>query len=101
MPKAVQFMFKYKSATATVHVFEDEPATVYQLTSTKRKKGHATGLMRQIIKWADKHGHVLNITAEAFGEDSFKKNKDLADFYRRFGFTDRKNPPIHLKRKPH
>lgn len=100
MPKATQYSFKHKSATANVSVFYDGSCGVYNVLSAKRKKGHGTGLMKKIIKWADKHDLVLLITADAFGNDTFKKNKDLAKFYRSFGFVDAKNPPIYLTRDP-
>jgi GNAT superfamily N-acetyltransferase len=99
VPKASAFDFKYKSATATVSVFAEKRCWVYNVQSDKRKKGHATGLMLKIVKWADKHGYDLKLTADAFGENSFKKNKDLAEFYKRFGFTNEKNPPVYLRRK--
>ena len=101
MPKATAYSFKHKSATATVQIYFDGTCGVYNVQSEKRKKGHGTGLMKKIVKWADKHDRTVLITADAFGPKSFKKNKDLADFYKRFGFLDAKNPPIHLKRKPH
>lgn len=101
MPKATSFEFTHKSASATVSVREDMVCYVYNVMSDKRRKGHGTGLLKKITRWADKHGYILKLTADAFGEDSFKKNKELAAFYRSFGFVDDKNPPIHLKRKPH
>lgn len=81
--------FQYASATGFVSLVETNTGLVNSIYSRQRHLGHGTGLMEQIIFWADAEGVTLHLTAQAYGNGMLLDNPGLVEFYRRFGFERR------------
>lgn len=61
---------------------------VHRVYSQDRGKGHATGLLRRVIEWADENDLELFLRAQAYGHpvQTILDNNQLLKFYGKFGF---------------
>lgn len=85
-----ELRFRHKRATAKLVVWDKERATVSNLFSVQRGKGHAKGVMQKIVDYADDHGLILTLVVGMYGyadKDSMD-NAALKVFYAKFGFKD-------------
>lgn len=98
MSKLKTKSFKYKSASCYIYIYPNKTAWVYEVRAKKKRKGHATGLLKKVTKYADKHGLTLRLVANGYGKKTFKTNVALANFYARFGFSYRENQAIEMIR---
>jgi GNAT superfamily N-acetyltransferase len=78
--------FQYASATATVNMVADDIGFLNSVYARDRRMGHASGLMEQVISWADGKDVTLHLTAQGYGNGRIMHNQDLIAFYERFGF---------------
>ncbi len=88
----------YKSASLDVTVWEDDTVgSVANVWSAYRRKGHATGLMKRLIKIADQMQLDLILLVAAYDVKNGPTNDQLTEFYKRFGF--KKTDPDVMERK--
>jgi GNAT superfamily N-acetyltransferase len=97
--------FRYKQATARLYFLDFGLWAVSNVYSQKRGQGHATGVMRQIIDFADQNGIVLKLMIQRYGNPNQKglDNQQLESFYRGFGFLKdphQTKPPYVMTRQP-
>jgi len=64
----------------------------------KRGQGHAGRLLRRICELADQHGITLSLRAEPKALKIGLKQKELVQWYKRFGFAGKWNKMIRLPR---
>lgn len=60
---------------------------VSSLYAVKTRQGHATELMKLVIDWADRNGHILVLEAKQWGNPRGLPDEMLVEFYKKFGFT--------------
>jgi GNAT superfamily N-acetyltransferase len=77
--------FMYETATVSLIDWGDGTGSVSSLYSQTRRQGHATGLMRILIDYADANGIKLMLTADPYSEDGPNLDQ-LITFYEGFGF---------------
>ena len=79
--------FRYKEATCEVDV-DQGVGYVTRVYSKVRASGHATGLLRLVVAWADENDLVLRLHARGYGGpvQTMLDNNQLAQFYKKFGF---------------
>jgi hypothetical protein len=81
-------VFKYESADAVLVINEENRvAAVTNVFSRIHKQGHATGLMKLIVEYADAESMDLRLRAQQYGSATGLNNKQLVDFYKKFGFA--------------
>lgn len=82
--------FSYGKASAILE--ELEPGKLYSLRnmfSRTRGQGHANGVMDRIVEYADKNNSTIILVIQRYGYNDHKalNNKQLEEFYRKFGFV--------------
>ena len=92
--------FANGSATAQLTLWGDGTATLSDLFSRDRRKGHATRLLLEICEYADKFG--LSVLLEvANAEDIFALSQPaLTKWYQTFGFIVVNQSPVLMQRVP-
>jgi len=84
--------FTYESASLTLTVWDGTRASLSDVYTVDRRKGHATELLGIVTRYADEHGLNIFTAAEAFGENGLT-NTQLQAFYEKFGFVVQNNDP--------
>jgi GNAT superfamily N-acetyltransferase len=86
MTKEVRF--NYEKATAKLVMWDESNATVSNVFSINRGKGHGTRLMQMIVNYADEKGLDLVLEAQPYGyADKMSPNTaGLRAWYVKFGF---------------
>lgn len=80
--------FNHDSASATLTLWEGSRfATLNNLESTDRMKGHATALLDDIVRFADASGLTVYLQSMAYGEEPRIPDLQLVSLYERFGFV--------------
>ena len=95
--------FNHLSARCYLAELDEGLWAVVNVYSTERRQGHATGLMQDVIRWADKHKVRLNLMVMSYDgkNHNIPDNHDLEAFYAKFGFERMGNVrPIFLSRIP-
>lgn len=67
-----------------------------QTDEDKRGQGHACRLLRRICELADRYGITLSLRAEPKARKIGLKQKELVEWYKRFGFAGEWNKMIRL-----
>lgn len=96
--------FKFESATASLRQFDTSvPWVLSSVFSRDRGKGHATGLMEQIVAYADEHDIEIQLLVKRFKYTDSKAldNEQLRAFYEKFGFEwdGEKSLPLRMIRE--
>lgn len=73
----VQFQPVYKGQYGSARVSSEGYVSDLRVKEGERRRGHGSGIMRQITGDADKFGHGLTLHARP----------DLGEFYEKHGFT--------------
>lgn len=83
-----ELRFRHEGATVKVVVWDDKRATLSNLFSLKRGRGHANAVMQQVCDYADRHDlHiVLDVGRYGYSDNLSPDNAGLRRFYRKFGF---------------
>lgn len=81
--------FTYERASAKL---EEIDLTLYSLRNVychERRKGYGNALLQQITDYADKKGITILLVAQRYGykDQNGMTNKDLENWYKRFGFV--------------
>lgn len=100
--------FGHESASVLLTVWDDEHATVSDLSSKVRNKGHASGVLHKVINLADDLGLVLLVEVEAYENGIVAtpveglSNTQLVGFYGKFGFmvVNEGEFPVLMERAP-
>lgn len=79
---------EYSLASASCRMVDwgNGRATISNLRSEERRKGHARELLQNICAAADLAGTTLILTAGSYGDDPKMTNAQLVDFYKTLGF---------------
>jgi GNAT superfamily N-acetyltransferase len=77
--------FAYRSASLTFTVWDGTHASMSNVYSVERGKGHATKLIGIVTKYADDNGLNIFTAAQSFGEGGLTTGQ-LRIFYEKFGF---------------
>lgn len=81
--------FTHESASATVQMDSGGVGFLMDVYSHEKRQGHATGLLREIIEWADDTSVILELVPMTYGIGASKSglnDTQLIDFYKKFGF---------------
>jgi len=78
---------QYESASVRLVMLPNKSATISNLYSRERGKGHAGKLMQMVIDWADVNGLNLQLAVGRYGHPIGPNNDVLTRFYEKFGFT--------------
>lgn len=83
-----QLRFQYGRATAKLAVWDEHHATLSNVFSVDRGKGHAHGVLQQVADYADRHGLELLLEARQYGysDKMSPDNAGLRRFYAKYGF---------------
>ena len=75
---------------------------ISSIFSPDREAGHASAVLKQICKLADRHGATLDLEPEPFGDDGGRTRTELEAWYRRHGFEseDEDNDESAMYRLP-
>lgn len=84
--------FTHQSAQANLRISKNHTARLYNLYSQIRGEGHASGLMKKIVSYADEQGLCLYLDIQRYGKPPGLDNQQLAMFYWEFGFRPRESP---------
>lgn len=87
--------FSYESASCTVTLWGDGAASVSDVYSAIKRKGHAKTLMKNVVAFADSNKLLLKTAAEAYGEGGMT-TEQLTEFYKTFGFVVLGDDPSYL-----
>lgn len=72
-----------------------------ELQCTEQRKGFATTLVHAVCREADKHGIVLMLAPQPFGDHIAMSKDQLVDWYaREFGFMEFQASPLLMARLP-
>lgn len=72
-----------------------------ELECTEQRKGYATTLVHMVCREADKHGYVLMLAPQPFGDHIAMSMRELQDWYaREFGFMEFQASPVLMARLP-
>lgn len=82
----MQFLFRYDSATVTLHWNDRTKGFVEELYSETPGQGNAKEVMNQLLGFADHRGLELWLKAKPFGARKGLSEAQLVDFYRKFEF---------------
>lgn len=98
-------VFKYKSASCELVVWEDEEglASLSEVHSTVKGEGHATHLLNEVISYADANGLTIASAAKPYGDEPGSlTHPQLINFYKKFGFVFQGEDPeyMFMERKP-
>lgn len=89
MKKRIPFV--YESSSLNLNIWEDEEeghsATITDLFSKLRSRGHARGLMEKVLSYTDKAGLTVYLEVQQFGHPIGLDKASLEKFYESFGFT--------------
>lgn len=89
MPKPDIVHFSYERATCRLTVWNKKQATLSNLYSVKRGRGHAKSVLQLVIDYADANGLTLLLEVRRFGGDHLcPDNSGLKALYSKFGFVD-------------
>ena len=94
--------FKHETATLNLTNWEDGTASVSDVYTVERRKGHATKLLTKVVEFADRRGLILKTAAEAYGVEPRMTTDQLVSFYSKFGFVLLSDDPDYryMERKP-
>ena len=92
----------HKSASCTVALWGDGTASISNVYSEQKRKGHARELMNKVMAYADKEHLLLKTAAEPYGEEPRIPIEKLTEFYVSFGFTVLGDDPeyVFMEREP-
>lgn len=82
--------FSYRSATAKLTVWDEETATLGNVFSIKRGRGHGNGVMEKVVSYADNRDLTLLLEVQQFhyADKMSPDNAGLRRWYAKFGFVD-------------
>lgn len=90
----------YRSARVEVTVWEDESiGSVSNLWADYRERGHATQLLKRLVKIADQMKLDLILEVAAYGTNNDPNNDQLTRFYKKFGFKTTGDSVMERKAK--
>lgn len=95
--------FTHLSASLKLTIWDLENASLSDVHSTDRGKGHATTLLYKLTSFVDESGLTIFTAAEAYGTEPRLSNTQLKVFYQKFGFVvvnDDDPNWIEMERKP-
>lgn len=100
---AKPIVFRHESASANLHIWDDNRSTLSEVFAEQPGLGHGTELLRKVAAYADLHNlHILIAVQQFFYRDNRGlNNQQLVSFYSKFGFEripDTK--PIQMIRIP-
>lgn len=100
MAKTIKF--KHISATCILVVWGDGKASLGDVYSADKGKGHATQMLNEVIRYADEKKLTIVSAAEPYGEEPRLNLPQLIRFYEKFGFVFMDNNPIspYMERAP-
>lgn len=89
--------FHYGEASCEVHL-DEGVGVVLRVYSKVRSRGHAKGLLREVIEWADENNVELRLHARAYGGpvQTMLDNNQLVQFYKSFGFQPDPDNEVEL-----
>ena len=89
MPESL-LHFSHKSARARLTIWGAYDATLSNVFSTDRGRGHATRLLEKVMNYADRNELtvVLLVQAYHYADGRSPDNAGLANWYKKFGFVD-------------
>ena len=105
MLKPHEIRFRCGGATAKLVRLTPVNYALSNLYSRSRGKGHAKGVMQDVVDYADVHQFTIRLIAEPYGPDHISKAnmESLMAFYERFGFAKDEGdnrPPYTMTRYP-
>lgn len=93
--------FTYGQASAYIFPLDEDTYAISNVWSTERGVGHGTGVMEEIINWADAYEVTLRLVVQRYGNPNWPglDNQQLIRFYEKFGFVaDDAKPPVSMTR---
>ena len=90
VPGAKIIHLKHESATIRLTDWQDATATLTNLYSKEKGKGHATALLEKVTRYIDEQGYcIVYLEARKYGPENTKALNDeqLIELYTKFGFT--------------
>lgn len=80
---------RYKSATVTLVVWEDEATiSLSSLYVEHRRRGHASGVMERVCVIADSLGQNLVLRVAPYSDHPRMDQRQLKTFYKKFDFQE-------------
>lgn len=101
--RIIKTVFKFQSARVTLEHFDNGTAKLSGLYSEERGQGHASELLMEVTRYADKHELAMWLILQRFGDPhGGLSNQQLVSFYQKFGFDilDDTERPITMIRYP-
>lgn len=80
----LKFRNDYASLTLSIH--GEGTAAIGNFYSRKRRKGHGSALLKEVISFADQNNLKLLLNAQPYGPGRHDDNEHLVKLYERFGF---------------
>jgi GNAT superfamily N-acetyltransferase len=93
-------VFRHKSASLRFHYWSEDRATISHLRSKKRGKGHATKLLELVTAICDANEQTVILEARAWKVPGGLSQRQLVEFYEKFGFEPVWSDPVLMERKP-
>lgn len=91
--------FEHETATAAVRHHGGGLASLVNMFSRTRRKGHATALMQKVVDYADEQHLTLMLVAQRHSITTGLNDEQLVEFYKKFGFRVRDNTlPVVMER---
>lgn len=93
---------KYESASAILSMIHGDTAKVISVRSEQKGLGHGRRIMELVVEYAEAHGLDLWLEVQSYGRPRGLDNKQLVEFYQKFGFHvahNDGNKPIVMHRK--
>lgn len=81
--------FKYEGASAILEHLSPDLYLLRNVWSQHRGRGHAHGVLQQVIDFADQNGYDIFLVAQPYGHPipTAKTRSELVTFYKKFGFV--------------
>jgi predicted GNAT superfamily acetyltransferase len=100
---AVTKVFTYQGARAQLAIWDECNATLSNVFSVNRGRGHANRLMENVCKYAEKHELTLLLEVQQFGyaDRDSPDNSGLKTWYRKFGFESLEGNRMIRSREKH
>lgn len=95
--------FNHLSASLKLTIWDAKNASLSDVYSAEKGKGHATKLLGKVMNFVDESGVTIFTAAEAYGSEPRLSNAQLKAFYEKFGFVvvNEDDPNwIEMERKP-
>lgn len=96
--------FQHETASAHLTYVDRRVVVLNNLWAEERGSGHATGLLNEIIGYADAKQLTILLVAQRYGNPnrSALNNTQLEQFYAKFGFEQHgtQKRPVMMRREP-